>query len=152
MSPFPVLLVLIITVPLLEIYLLIQIGSLIGVLPTILLIVLTAVLGAALLRQQGLATLNRFRASLERNELPAMEILEGVVLLVGGALLLTPGFITDVIGFLCLLPVSRQAIVRNVLSRAAIGLDVRVAAQRTSKRREEQVIEGEIVEKRDDSS
>lgn len=155
MSPFPVLLVTILTVPLIEIYLLIQIGGLIGVLPTILLVVLTAVLGAALLRQQGLATLTRFRANLERGELPALEILEGVALLVGGALLLTPGFLTDVIGFLCLLPASRQAIVHGILSRAVGSLDVGSAGQSASRRRKGRkgrVIEGEIVEKHDDPS
>lgn len=153
MSPYPVLLVSIIAVPLVEIYLLIQIGGLIGVLPTILLVVLTAVLGAALLRQQGLATLGRLRANLERGELPAIEILEGVALLVGGALLLTPGFFTDVIGFLCLLPASRSAIVRGILSRAVVGLDVGSARnRRTSRQRDGHVIEGEIIEKRDDPS
>lgn len=152
MSSFPVLLVAIITVPLLEIYLLIQIGGLIGALPTILLVVLTAVLGAALLRQQGLATLNRFRANLERGELPALEILEGVALLVGGALLLTPGFFTDVIGFLCLLPASRRAIVHGILSRAVVSLDVGTVDKRASRRRKGHVIEGEVVERDDDSS
>ena len=150
MSPFPMLLVLIIAIPLIEIYLLIQIGSLIGVLPTILLVVLTAVLGAALLRQQGLATLRRLRASLDRGELPAIEILEGVSLLVGGALLLTPGFFTDMIGFLLLLSASRRAIVIGIMSRATLGFDVRSTNKHASRCREGQIIEGEIVEKRDD--
>jgi UPF0716 protein FxsA len=152
MSPFPVLLVTILIVPLIEIYLLIQIGGLIGILPTILLVVLTAVLGAALLRQQGLATLTRFRTNLERGELPALEILEGVALLVGGALLLTPGFLTDVIGFLCLLPVSRRAIVHGILSRAVGSINVGSKGQPASRRRKGRVIEGEIVEKHDDPS
>jgi UPF0716 protein FxsA len=152
MSPFPILLVLIITVPLVEIYLLIQIGALIGVLPTILLVVLTAVLGTVLLRQQGLATLNRLRATLRRGELPALEILEGVALLVGGALLLTPGFFTDAIGLLCLLPASRRIVVRGILSRVVVSLDTGSAGQRASRRGEGQIIEGEVVEKRDNSS
>ena len=145
------LLVQIIAVPLVEIYLLIQIGGLIGVLPTILLVVLTAVLGAALLRQQGLVTLNRLRSSLDRGELPAMELIEGVALLVGGALLLTPGFVTDAVGFLCLLPTSRRAIVVGILSRAQSNLNVKASNTGESGRQRGRVVEGEGVEKKDDS-
>ncbi len=152
MNPFSILLVLIITVPLLEIYLLIKIGGLIGVLATILLIVLTAVLGTALLRQQGLATLNRFQASLGRGELPAIEMLEGVALLIGGALLLTPGFFTDAIGFLCLLPLSRKAIVYAILARLSLRLQTHVVQSTDRRAGEGRVIEGEIIKKRDDSS
>jgi UPF0716 protein FxsA len=152
MNLFPTLLVLIIVVPLLEIYLLIKIGGMIGVLPTILLIVLTAVIGAALLRQQGLATLNRFQASLGRGELPAIEMLEGIALLVGGAFLLTPGFFTDAVGFLCLLPVSRRPIVRGILSRLTIVLHTRDERRASQTQGKGRVIEGEIIEKHDDSS
>ncbi|MCP4408159.1 MAG: FxsA family protein [Gammaproteobacteria bacterium] len=152
MNPFSILLVLIIVVPILEIYLLIKVGGLIGVLATILLIVLTAVLGAALLRQQGLATLNRFQANLGRGELPAIEILEGVALLIGGVLLLTPGFFTDAIGFLCLLPFSRKAIVYAILARLSLKFQAHVDQSAERRAGKGRIIEGEIIEKRDDSS
>lgn len=117
---FPVFAVLFFVVPLIEIYLLIQVGSWVGVLPTILLVVLTAVLGAFLLRQQGLSTLARFQQSLGKGRLPASELLEGVILLVGGALLMTPGFFTDTLGFLCLLPFTRPALIKLLLNKTAV--------------------------------
>jgi len=117
---FPVFAVLFFVVPLIEIYLLIQVGSWVGVLPTILLVVLTAVLGAFLLRQQGLSTLARFQQSLGKGRLPAGELLEGVILLVGGALLMTPGFFTDLLGFLCLLPFTRPLLVQLLLNKTAV--------------------------------
>ena len=89
---FPVMATIFLIVPIIEIYLLIQVGGLIGVIPTIGLVVLTAVIGAALLRVQGLQTYLRFNQALNAGRLPATEILEGVALLIGGALLLTPGF------------------------------------------------------------
>ncbi len=103
-------------VPLAEIYVLIQVGGLIGALPTVALVVFTAVLGAALIRIQGLATLARVRQALDRGELPAVDILEGVCLLVAGALLLTPGFVTDSVGFTLLVPRLRRAVIRRLLS------------------------------------
>ncbi|MGB5305945.1 MAG: FxsA family protein, partial [Gammaproteobacteria bacterium] len=83
MSPFPALLLLFLLVPLVEIYLLIVVGGWIGALPTVLLVVLTAVAGAALARYQGMATLQRLQATLGRGETPAIEMLEGVILLAG---------------------------------------------------------------------
>ena len=116
----PFALILFITIPLGEIFLLIEIGQVIGALTTIALCLLTAGLGAALLRQQGLRTLARARENLDRSRLPAIELLEGVALLIGGVLLLTPGFVTDTFGFICLLPPSRHWLVRLVLARLAI--------------------------------
>jgi UPF0716 protein FxsA len=104
-------------VPITEIYLLIKVGSYVGVLPTVALVVLTAFIGAFLLRNQGLQTYLRFNQSLSEGRLPANELLEGVVLLVGGGLLLTPGFITDLIGFFCLLPITRRPIVTFIVNR-----------------------------------
>ena len=104
---FPSLTVIFLLVPIIEIYLLIQVGGLIGVMPTIALVILTAFIGAVLLRVQGLQTYRRFYQALGQGRVPTTEILEGIALLVGGALLLTPGFFTDVIGFICLLPFSR---------------------------------------------
>ncbi len=115
---FRILFLVFLVVPLVEIYLLIKVGGLIGALPTVFLVVFTAVLGAFLLRMQGLSTLARVQAALARGELPAMEILEGAVLLVAGALLLTPGFFTDTLGFLALVPSIRRAAIRAFLRRA----------------------------------
>jgi len=110
MAPFPIFLLLFLAVPLVEIYFLIVVGGWIGAVPTILLVVLTAVMGAALARQQGFATLQRLQATLARDEVPAIELLEGVFLLLGALLLLTPGFFTDLVGFACLIPPTRQAL------------------------------------------
>lgn len=111
MNPLGALFLLFLLVPLVEIYFLIKVGSLIGALPTVFLVVFTAVLGVLLLRYQGWVTWQRVQASLARGELPAIEMLEGMVLLIAGALLLTPGFVTDLIGFACLVPRLRRALV-----------------------------------------
>lgn len=108
---FPLLTAVFLIVPIIEIYLLIQLGGLIGVMPTIGLIVLTAVIGVMLLRVQGLRTYQRFSQTLVRGRVPTTEILEGVVLLIGGALLLTPGFFTDAVGFVCLVPFLRRFVI-----------------------------------------
>jgi UPF0716 protein FxsA len=143
MNAFPIILLLIVTVPLVELYVLIKIGAVIGALPTLGLIILTAIVGAALLRQQGLVTLNRFRTALDEGYLPAMEIVEGVALLIGGVLLLTPGFITDAVGFLLLLPTTRKAMLKAAVKRSRFTQNPKAKGR---------VIEGEIVDKRDDSS
>jgi UPF0716 protein FxsA len=109
MSPLPVLL-LFLAVPLVEIYFLIKVGSMIGALTTVVLVVLTAVIGASLARYQGLVTLQRVQATLARGEAPAIEMLEGVILFIGAVLLLTPGFVTDLAGFACLVPPLRRSI------------------------------------------
>lgn len=108
MSPFKILFLLFLAIPILEIYLLITVGGMIGVLPTIFLVVLTAVIGAILLRQQGFSIIQRAQQEMAAGQIPAMAILDGVFLLAAGALLLTPGFFTDVIGFLCLTPAFRR--------------------------------------------
>ena len=130
MSPFHWLLLLFITVPLVEIYLLIELGGLVGAVPTIMLVVLTAMVGAKLVRAQGLITIARVRHSLDQGEIPAMTLLEGVTLLVAGALLLTPGFITDVLGFLALVPDLRQKAIRWLLQRAVVASDSKQTGQR----------------------
>lgn len=114
-------LLLFITIPILEMYLLIQVGSRIGALPTIGLVVLTATIGLWLLRLEGLATLMRLQERVNQGEVPGRELMEGAMLLVGGALLLTPGFFTDAIGFVCLLPGLRKPIAEWLLNRGMIG-------------------------------
>lgn len=120
MRPFSILLAIFIVVPLIEVYLLIKVGSVIGAPWTIFLVVFTAMLGAFLVRSQGFSTLRRIQANLADGELPAMELLEGVFLLVAGALLLTPGFFTDAVGFACLTPPLRRAVIRYALERGLI--------------------------------
>jgi UPF0716 protein FxsA len=139
-----ILLAIFFTVPLVEMYVLIKVGEQIGALPTIALVVLTAVIGVALLRQQGLSTLTRGVSKLQSGAVPAREMLEGLLLAVGGALLLTPGFVTDAAGFLLLIPWSRQAVASYVLERWAgsLGVDVRVGGI-GPERDGEDVIEGD---------
>ena len=116
----PVLVLLFLVLPLVEIYVLIQVGQVIGALPTIGLCVLTAIVGGGLLRQQGFQTLRRAQDNLARGQVPAHEMIEGIALAVGGALLLTPGFVTDAVGFLCLLPFTRRWLVRAALRRMQV--------------------------------
>lgn len=115
-----ILLALFLVVPLAEIWLLITVGTTIGVGWTVALVVLTAVIGALLVRVQGIATLARSRAMLQRGELPAIELLEGVALLMAGALLLTPGFFTDAVGFVLLISPLRRGLVETILRRGII--------------------------------
>jgi UPF0716 protein FxsA len=113
--------------PVLEMWLLIEVGGLIGSLPTIGMVLLTAVVGAALLKQQGVETLTRAQQRLNSGQVPATEILEGLLLAVGGALLLTPGFVTDAIGFVCLIGPLRRVVVGEMLKRGVM----KVAAAKT---------------------
>jgi len=106
-----------IAVPILEMWVLIEVGQQIGALWTIGLVLGTAFIGINLLRHQGLATLSRANWRIQSGQLPAQEILEGILLAVGGALLLTPGFITDAIGFFLLLPFSRQFFASGLMGR-----------------------------------
>ncbi len=101
------LLLALICVPILEIAVFIEAGAIIGLWPTIGLVVLTAIAGTALLRQQGLATLARAQTSLENNRLPVNEMFDGLCLLIAGIVLLTPGFVTDAVGLLLLVPAVR---------------------------------------------
>lgn len=118
---FPLIAVVFLLVPVVEIYLLIQVGQVIGAGWTVLLVVLTAVIGVWLLRIQGLSTLTRAQRRLQENELPAREMLEGVALVIAGAFLLTPGFATDTLGFLLLLPPTRIWLVSLAASRMVLS-------------------------------
>ncbi len=101
-------------VPVVELYLLIQVGMRIGAISTLLLVLLTAMVGANLARLQGMQTLYRIRLSLSEGKMPGEELLNGLLILIAGILLLTPGFITDILGFLLLLPKTRTFF-RNLL-------------------------------------
>lgn len=120
----PALLLLFIIMPIVEITVLIQVGSVIGVLPTVLIVVLTAILGSAMLRHQGLATLAKARQRMDKGEMPAHELVEGLMLVIGGVLLLTPGFVTDAMGFLCLVPVTRHWIASRLGKGALLRMRV----------------------------
>ena len=98
-------------------YLLITVAGYIDALPTIGLVMLTAVIGVSLLKQQGLETLTRGTQKMRQGQLPAQELAEGLLLAVAGALLITPGFVTDVVGFLILFPPTRVLIASMLLSR-----------------------------------
>ena len=110
----PYLFLLFVLIPIIEIALLIQVGSVIGLLPTIGIVILTAVIGTAMLRQQGLATLQAAQQRMQSGQMPAQQIGEGLLLMLGGALLLTPGFATDAFGFACLFPVTRRWMVSKL--------------------------------------
>lgn len=120
-----ILLAVFIGLPLLEVAVFIQIGGVIGVWPTIAATVATALAGSLLLRAQGLATLMRARAQMDQGQLPAREMFEGVCLVLAGALLLVPGFVTDVVGLLLFVPPLREllrlAIARHIAAKAARG-------------------------------
>ena len=100
MPVFPILLLLFLAVPVAEIYVLIEVGSALGAPMTIGLVILTAVVGAALMRVEGMATIARVQKEMRTGQLPATGIVEGALLLFSGALLLTPGFLTDAFGFI----------------------------------------------------
>ncbi|WP_439437450.1 FxsA family protein [Salinivibrio costicola] len=118
---FPVLLLLFILVPVIEIGLFIQVGGWLGLWPTLALVLITAFVGASLVRSQGLMTLASVQDRLNRGELPAQQILEGVMLAVAGVLLLTPGFMTDAMGMLVLLPGPRAALAKQVMKRVTVS-------------------------------
>ena len=122
MRLFPLLFIIL---PIAEMWLLIEVGGEIGALNTVALVLLTAMIGFALLRHQGMATLQRAQQRMAAGQMPAAEMAEGICLAVGGALLLTPGFITDGFGFVCLIPGLRQLLIGGVLKR----MQMRGAAQ-----------------------
>ncbi len=114
-----------ITVPIIEIAVFIQVGEIIGLWSTLGVVVLTAVIGTALLRQQGISILFRIQENLEANRMPVRELFDGVCLVVAGALLLTPGFVTDTVGFLLFVPPVRAAIAAWIAARVLARADVR---------------------------
>jgi len=111
------LLFLFVVVPIVELVLLIEIGQRVGTLATIGLIMGTGVVGASLARQQGLSTLARLREDLDEGRLPAEAIVDGVLILIAGAVLVTPGVLTDLFGFLCLVPTCRRLLTRALKRR-----------------------------------
>lgn len=130
----PLLLVaLFVVVPIVELYLLLQVGQAIGVLPTIGLLIADSVLGSVLLRTQGRSAWRRLRETIAAGRMPAREVVDGALIVFGGALLLTPGFLSDVLGLVLLVPPTR-AIVRRVLVARFAGRMVASAATGASRR------------------
>lgn len=150
MNALVILILVILGLPTLELYLLIKIGSEIGALPAIFLVLFTAVVGGILVQRQGVNTLMRVRQSTDRGELPALELLEGAVLLAGGLLLLIPGFFTDALGFLLLVPPLRRLFLLSGVKRMRIHGDVVVSNSRVEPSDQSRIIEGEF--HRDDIS
>ena len=137
-------------VPIIEITVIIKVGGLIGAWPTVGLIILTAASGAAMVRAQGFQILVRAQESLNQGQFPAEELFDGLSLMVAGVLLLTPGFVTDALGLILLVPPLRRYVARWAWGRMLKGEGVHFsagAAQGWSRtRREDGVIEGEFVE------
>lgn len=134
--PFLLLLILFVGVPILEIYVIIQVGQAIGALWTIVLLIADSILGSMLMRSQGRAAWRRFQLALSEGRVPAREVVDGVLVIFGGAFLLTPGFCSDVVGALLLLPPTRAVIRRLIVRRfgfamfgAIPGLRVRGSAR-----------------------
>ena len=113
---FPLLVVLFLAVPIAELYVLIQVGQAIGVLDTLALLLLVSIVGAWLARREGLGVLRRMQMALKAGRVPGTELIDGFLILLAAALMLTPGFLTDVVAILLLLPPVRAA-VRQVLRR-----------------------------------
>jgi UPF0716 protein FxsA len=121
------LLALFIVVPLAELYVILKVGDAIGVLPTIALLAADSVLGSMLLRAQGRAVWGRFNEALTTGRMPHREVMDGVLVIFGGAFLITPGFLTDIVGLILLLPPTRAVVRRLVVRR--LGRRVAVAGQ-----------------------
>jgi UPF0716 protein FxsA len=144
MNIFRLLLLAILMLPVIEIFLLVQAGAMLGFIPTLLLIVATGVLGLQLFRSEGLATWNRLQACLARGEMPTREVVEGPLLLLGAILLLTPGFLTDVLGLVCLWPVTRRWLADYMLERGWIRIATPHGFARGFRGDDQRVIDGEF--------
>ena len=143
--PLLVLFVIFIVVPLAELYVIFKVGEAIGYPLTILLLAADSVIGALLLKSQGRAVWRRFTEAMAAGRVPHREVLDGVMVIFGGAFLITPGFLTDVIGLLLLLPptraLARALVIRSLGGRVAIGVAT-AATRRRRRAREDYDVEG----------
>ena len=114
-----------VAMPIIEIAVFIQAGELIGLWPTIGIVILTAVIGTSLMRAQGLQTLARAQAQMDQGEMPIGELFNGICILIAGVLLLTPGFVTDTMGFLLLIPPLRKAVGAGVIMKLVQSGNIR---------------------------
>ena len=131
-------------VPIAEIYVLIEVGEVIGAGWTILFVIATAVLGAWLVKLQGLSTMQRAQESIRRGDTPALEMLEGMTLFISGFLLLIPGFVTDAVGFLLLVPVLRRGLLLKLIRNSNVIFRQQWSAQKRYSQGDD-VIEGEVI-------
>ena len=150
--------VLFIVVPIAELYVIVQVGQAIGVAPTLALLLIDSLVGAWLLRREGAKAWRAFQRALEERRLPAREVADGALVLFGGALLLTPGFLSDILGLLCILPPTRaglRGLLTVLVARrfGVVGMAGGVAAQAARRRRQPgrtssygDVVEGEVVD------
>jgi UPF0716 protein FxsA len=145
----PLLVLLFVVVPLVEIYVIIQVGQAIGPWWTIALLIADSIIGAALMRSQSRTAWRRFQLALSEGRPPAREVIDGALVIFGGALLLTPGFVTDIFGFAFLLPPTR-AIVRRLLVRNFAARMFIAAAGRPRRGRQAYDVEGTAVEREQD--
>jgi UPF0716 protein FxsA len=127
--PLVALLALFVVVPLAELYVILKVGDAIGAVPTILLLAADSVLGSILLRAQGRAVWRRFNAVLSEGRMPHRELIDGVLVIFGGAFLITPGFITDVVGVVLLIPPTRTLVRRLVVRRLGRRVAVNAAGR-----------------------
>jgi len=137
------LLLLFVFLPMIELYLLIILGSRIGPMPTIGLIVLTGILGATLTRQQGVSTLAKIQNELKQGRAPTQELVEGAMIVVGGLVLLTPGILTDIFGFAMMVPSIRKSLAKQFNVRIPKGFTSASAGSQTGSksRRDDDVID-----------
>lgn len=150
---FLILFLIFIVIPVIEITVLIQVGEQLGAFPTVALVILTAAIGASLVRSQGLQTLMSAQKKMQQGQQPGQEVIEGVMLAIAGVMLVTPGFVTDFMGLLLLLPFSRQFFAAKLLERVIIKNMAQQGqpfdggfSQQTSQQSED-VIDGEFVNK-----
>ncbi|MFQ3176711.1 MAG: UPF0716 protein FxsA [Psychromonas sp.] len=146
-----------VSVSLLEIYVLIKVGGFLGAWPTIALVVLTAFVGSALVRSQGLQVLRQFQQRIAQGESPGQELIEGFMLLVTGVLLVTPGFVTDFLGLLILQPSIRSMVAKYILANVKLNSAMSGGFSQSSsrstfgdKKADGNIIEGEF-ERKDDN-
>jgi UPF0716 protein FxsA len=124
------LIILFIVVPIAELYVILKVGDLIGILPTIALLVADSLLGSWLMRTQGRVVWRRFQETMEAGRLPHREVFDGVLVIFGGAFLITPGFLTDIVGVLLLLPPTRALFRRWLIRRGGRFLGFSIATGR----------------------
>ena len=140
------LLLLFVVVPIVEIYVIVQVGQAIGVLPTIALLVADAVLGTWLFRREGRKAWEALRQAIGEHRVPAKEVADGALIVLGGALMLAPGFVTDGVGLLCVFPPTRVFLRRALTGVVARRLLVPPAGSGRRRRGDHDVIDGEVVD------
>lgn len=135
-------------VTLLEIFVLVSVGGVIGAFSTVVLVIITALIGSTLLKRQGLTTLAKAQEKVYQGQEPAFEMLEGVIILLSGVLLLTPGFLTDIVGLAGLVPLSRKYFINQFLrNNADKFFNAKIIRSTTKKTRSNnKTIEGEFWE------